>query len=777
MSAKIPSAAEDFYLHVNQKWLTDPENEIPPEYPRWGGFTTLMDEGLKKQIALVKSLVPTGESGGEISESEKIAAIWHASVQRFNSWKDGTANLSAIRSEFDTLESMLSTCNDNPANSLAKYFWYTQQNGISNVLDLDKGSDLSNSNNVLLDVCICGLSLPSRDFYFEPQFEGKRKAYLEHLKAVEKLVWAGKEELTNQSIGWAEMVLQFETVMAYFAMKPAQSRDYTKYFTRTTLTSLWKDINGLNTLDEKESNYMNGPENLNGLVIDELCMSNLDKANFQLSADQVESAGLFFEELYRLADLRRVLSENREKHYDSNDPNAPDDEAIACYDGDGFRRVVAFLTDPCQTSLRRDMYKAYMQYKIISTNRSTSTQELDELFFDFYGRTLSGQEAQKPEEKRSIGVVNACAGEMMGKVFVEKYFPEHCKEEMLNLVNKVLDVMQVSIKSNDWLTEVTKEKALEKLSLFRVKIGYPDEWKDYSDLDIKMGDSLAQIRAELCKWSLKNTFLAKINAPLDREEWRMTPQTVNAYFMPTQNEIVFPAAILQPPFFHQSRETIDFDLSDEHGLFKSLGWDESQNSPQGEFDPLLTAVNLGGIGAVIAHEITHGYDDNGRKFDGYGNVQEWWTPEDAELFKDKTGLMTEQVEAYEVELPSTDGDNGTEKCHMNAQLTMGENLADLGGLGVSVSALTSLLQENYGLVELSSTVIQVYHRIFFKSFANIWKCLAKPDFRKTRLSTDPHAPPEFRGNLVKNMDEFHAAFNVKPGDSMYLAPEKRLRMW
>ena len=263
----------------------------------------------------------------------------------------------------------------------------------------------------------------------------------------------------------------------------------------------------------------------------------------------------------------------------------------------------------------------------------------------------------------------------MGKLFVEKYFSEESKNNMQILVNNVLDIMNTSLKNNDWLTENTKNKAIHKLSTFRSKIGYPEIWKDYSDFDVKLGDSLYEISKKAKQWSLRVNFFEKINSVLDRDEWRMTPQTVNAYFMPTQNEIVFPAAILQPPFFHQSKDTIDFNIDDELNMVNDLN--------------VVIPANYGGIGAVIAHEITHGYDDKGRKFDGNGNLNDWWCNEDEDLFKKKTERMVNSVSKYKY----FDEENNKEY-KMNAQLTMGENLADIGGLSLSMKALLRHLTNN-----------------------------------------------------------------------------------
>jgi putative endopeptidase len=462
--------------------------------------------------------------------------------------------------------------------------------------------------------------------------------------------------------------------------------------------------------------------------------------------------GKFMENLYESFKFRERLSTSRQKNYiDTNVENPPHEHHVTAYDGDCIRRVLVYILDPNNLA----KYKSFLQYKVICACKQYCTKELYEEFFDFYSRKLGGQKEMKSVEKRSVAIVNAFAGEMLGKIYVDKYFPQECKDDVLNSISKVLDVMRESMKTNDWLTDETKKNALKKLDKFKVKIGYPDVWKDYSKFNVTVGDSLYVISKKATQWSLQVNFYDKLNSVLDRNEWHMTPQTVNAYFMPTQNEIVFPAAILQPPFYCRSVDDIDFNFDDE-----------KNNSPE-----LLTkATNFGGIGAVIAHEITHGYDDQGRKFDSDGNLNDWWLSKDAELFKAKTELMATQADKYKfIDLEDS------KEYGMNAQLTMGENLADLGGLSLSLKALQNHLTDNN--VETNSEAYKGYLRVFFKSFANIWKQNSKKDFLINQLTTDPHAPCDFRGNIVKNINTFYDVFDVKEGDGMYISKDERITMY
>lgn len=727
----VPGPNEDFYLHVNQKWLEDPDNSIPSEYSRWGGFIKLADEGLKNQIDLVKELK---DKDIKTEEESKIYAIWSASTALFESWERGEGDYSAIKKELDILDSFLKPetpiADEDDMIARLQYLHYSKMNGIRNVLDFDKGSDLQNANNVLLDISTCGLSLPGRDYYTEENFAEKKKMFKAHLENVVKLLGS---ECPLDPESFVDNVMAFEDELAKYKMKNDQSRRYDEYYTNTTLDKLYTEINDLRSLAAKEENYKE------------------EERGFKMSPEQVQLTGKLLEKLYETFDLKNVLRINHAKNFSENDEKAPNLEAITAFDGDGFRRVLAMILNP--ENLPK--YRAFLQYKIITACKKFCTRDLDEEYFDFYSRKLSGQAEQKPRDKRAIQLVELYGGEMLGKIFVARYFPEEYKADVEHKIHQILDTMKVSIDANDWLTPQTKEKAKEKLAKFCLKIGYPDKWKDYTELNIKEGDSLYEISKEACRWKLQVNFYEKINSVLDRTEWLMTPQTVNAYFMPTQNEIVFPAAILQPPFYHQSQDTIDFDIEEEVTMAPN-------------FDAVASA-NFGGILAVIAHEITHGYDDKGRKFNGDGNLDDWWTQEDTQLFTAKSDIMGKQAEKYKF----IDVEDNNKEYTLNPQLTMGENLADLGGLGLSLGALMMQLEKE----SANSETIRASQRVLFKSFANIWKQNTKKDHKIMCLSCDPHSPCDFRANLVKNMNEFYDAFDVKEDDHMYIAPEERVRMW
>ena len=732
----IPSASEDFYMHVNKKWLDAPENTIPGEYSSWGGFVKLHDEGLKKQIKLVKAL---GEKTDRNEEEEKIYAIWKASSDRFSRWAEGGGTYEPLINEFAVLDSFLNgptfESDEEYTDNLAKYLHYTQMTGIRNVLDFDKGSDLKNVNNVVLDLSTSGLSFPSRDFYFEENFADKREFFKGHLEKVQGLVEANIPDF-KLGQNFVESVIEFENELAKYSMKPAQRREYPDYYTNTSLVDVYEKIDELRTVKAKFENYEES------------------EREFKLeNSENKAKIGSLMEKMYGLFDFRKIMEANRAKHF-GDDASGPDIDHITAYDGDGLRRVLSMVVDHKANFAK---YKCYMQYKVIAKFFSFTTKEMDDEFFDFYQRKLGGQQEQKPNEKRSINIVNRYAGEMMGKIFCANFFPAECKKDVENLIDETITIMKESLETNDWLTSSTKVKALEKLQRFRKKIGYPDKWKDYSDFDATMGDSLYQISKKAKKWTLRVDFFEKLNSILDREEWRMTPQTVNAYFMPTQNEIVFPAAILQPPFYHKSSDTVDFDVTKEKEI------------ANGDFD-MVNPANFGGIVAVIAHEITHGYDDKGRKFDADGNINDWWTEDDAGLFTKYADIMGKSSEKYTfVDVESEE----KKEYKMNPQLTMGENLADLGGLSLSLQALLKRLEA----AKASDGVRRASLRVLFKSWANVWKQNTKKERRIMLLTMDPHAPTDFRGNLAQHMDEFYEAFEIKEGDTMWIPKGERVRMW
>lgn len=411
------------------------------------------------------------------------------------------------------------------------------------------------------------------------------------------------------------------------------------------------------------------------------------------------------------------------------------------------------LTELLDTD-RLDEWADWLRWQVIRSHAPYLSSEFVETNFDFYGRTLTGTPQMRERWKRGVSLVEGIMGEAVGQVYVDRHFPPAAKHAMDDLVANLIEAYRQSINGLEWMTEATQKRALEKLDKFTPKVGYPVKWRDYSSLTIDADDLLGNVRSG-------NEFefareLGKIGKPLDRDEWFMTPQTVNAYYNPGFNEIVFPAAILQYPFFDETRDA---------------------------------AANYGGIGAVIGHEIGHGFDDQGSKYDGDGRLVDWWTADDREAFEKLTGRLIEQYDAL---APAQ-----TPEHNVNGALTIGENIGDLGGLGIAWKAyLISLAKESDAetasasasrrrseMTVASSSSAPVIDGLtgaerFFLSWAQIWQLKARDEEVVRLLAIDPHSPNEFRCNqIVRNVDEFYETFGVTESDALWLEPSERVTIW
>jgi putative endopeptidase len=376
-----------------------------------------------------------------------------------------------------------------------------------------------------------------------------------------------------------------------------------------------------------------------------------------------------------------------------------------------------------------ETWKTYLKWAALNASATLLTEELDKQNFEFYSKTLQGTEQPLPLWRRGVNAVNANLGEVVGKVYVKEHFPPEAKERMLELVNNLLKAYEVSIRELDWMTEETRAQALDKLSKFTPKIGYPDIWKDYSALEIEKDDLIGNMqRSALVVYQQQ---LEKQQGPVQKHEWQMTPQTVNAYYNPPLNEIVFPAAILQPPFF---------DLYAED------------------------AVNYGAIGAVIGHEIGHGFDDSGSTFDGDGVLRNWWTETDAAEFKKRTAKLVEQYSSFKP----------FEDLNVNGEFTLGENIGDLGGLSIALLAYEISLEGKEAPVMDGFTGEQ---RVFL-GYAQAWRHKYREESLRTQIATDPHSPRMYRVNgVVRNVPAFYQAFDVQEGEALYLPPAERVKIW
>ena len=376
-----------------------------------------------------------------------------------------------------------------------------------------------------------------------------------------------------------------------------------------------------------------------------------------------------------------------------------------------------------------ETWQIYLKWVALNSRANALNEALDNQDFEFYGRVLQGREEQREAWRRAVTTVNGLLGEVVGKVYVKEHFPPEAKERMLELVGNLIRAYEKSINELDWMSDETRAQALDKLSKFRPKIGYPDVWRDYSAVDIEVDDLFGNIeRATVAEYDRE---LARQGGPVDREEWAMTPQTVNAYYMPPLNEIVFPAAILQPPFFNLEADD---------------------------------AVNYGAIGAVIGHEIGHGFDDKGSTFDGDGVMRNWWTDVDRTEFEARTARLVGQYDEY---APFED-------LSVNGEFTLGENIGDLGGISIGLLAYKMSLDGEEPPVIDGFTGVQ---RVFL-GYGQVWRSKSRDEALRQQIMTDPHSPAKYRANgAVRNVPEFYEVFNVAEGDAMYLPPEERVKIW
>ena len=426
---------------------------------------------------------------------------------------------------------------------------------------------------------------------------------------------------------------------------------------------------------------------------------------------------------YALADLPALMPNYNWEGW-LNELGIQDLEEIVVFTEDYIKALDGIIRD---TDL--DTWKTYLTWSALNGAASRLTRELDVQNFEFYGKVLSGTEEQRADWRRAVSTVDGVLGEIVGKVYVKEYFPPEAKERMLELVGNLVKAYEKSIKELDWMGEETKVEALDKLSKFTPMIGYPDKWRDYSALDIEADDYYGNIeRAAYAEYKRQ---LERQGGPVDRQEWGMNPQTVNAYSNPPQNQMVFPAALQQPPFFNMEADD---------------------------------AVTYGAIGAVIGHEIGHGFDDKGSTFDGDGVLRNWWSDEDRAEFEKRTGALIAQYDEFK---PFDD-------LAVNGEFTQGENIGDLGGITIGLLAYTMSLDGKEPPVIDGFTGIQ---RVFL-GFGQIWRGIIRDEELRRRIATDPHSPAIYRTNgPVRNVPEWYEAFDVAETDGLYLPPEERVKIW
>jgi predicted metalloendopeptidase len=633
---------DDFYRHVNGKWLA--RTEIPADKASYGSFVELTD---KAELDVRTILEAAGSSANRQTGSvtQQVGDLYASFLNEARANQLGAEPVKAELQKIDGLTNTQAVAAESGALAAI--------NAGGPVHGWIEG-DAKDPMTPILWMSQGGTNLPDRDYYLveDAHFSDIRAKYQQLLEKLFTLT--GRPSAAAD----AAAVVAFETSLAKAQWTRVENRDPLKTYNKFAFADLAKDMPG-----------------------------------FNWSA------------------WARPQGLDRATNVVVNQPS--------------FLKAFAALvpTTPLPT------LKAWLAAQYLIRSAPYLSSPFVDASFEFFGKTLTGQPTLRDRWKRGVTMVNSTMGMAVGKLYVEKTFPPAAKARMQKMVANLIEAYRDSISSLDWMTADTKKQALDKLEKFTPKIGYPDKWRDYTGLVIKADDLLGNVqRAE----KFENDYqVAKLGRPTDRNDWEMTPQTVNAYYTPTQNEIVFPAAILQPPFFN-------FAADD--------------------------AANYGGIGAVIGHEIGHGFDDTGRHYDGTGALRDWWTEADATEFQKRARMLVEQYNAA-TPLPGL---------HVNGEFTLGENIGDLGGLSIAYRAY------ELSLGGKPSTTIDglTGAQRFFAGWAQVWRSKYREADIRRRILADPHSPPEFRVNIpVTNVPAFYDAFSVKPGDRMYRDPKDRVKIW
>ena len=631
-------AGDDFYQHVNGKWLDT--FQIPDDFSSYGSFTVLFERSEDRVKKIIENAAAGSAPAG--SAEQKIGDYYASFLDTDAINEKGLTPLTDAFAAIDAIETTedVALAMSNPevgANSLFGAF---------------VGVDAKQPDRYITYMTQAGLGMPNRSYYVDEKLADKSAKYKEHIAKVLTLA-----EI-DDAAAKAEAIHALETRVAEVHWEPAKRRN--------------RDLTyNLKTVEELKAFAPDAPW----------------EAMF-------ETAGL------------------------------SDQTEFVIREDDAIQSLATILNE---TSV--DTWKDYLKFHLIRSNSPVLPEAFDQANFEFFSKELRGTPEQRDRWKRGVAAVNGALGEAVGKVYVEKHFPASSKTQMEDLVANLRRAMDERLDTLPWMSDATKAKAHEKLEKFTPKIGYPEKWEDYAALNVVRGDAFGN-RQRSNVWGWQDQ-ISKLGEPIDKTEWGMNPQRVNAYYSPTRNEIVFPAAILQAPFFDP------------------------------EADP---AVNYGGIGAVIGHEIGHGFDDQGRKSDGDGRLTDWWTEEDAAAFEKLADKLGAQYGEYEP-VPGF---------KLIPDLTMGENIGDVGGLAMAYYAYKLSLNGE------EAPVIDGYtgDQRFFMAWAQVWKRVVREEALKNQVTTGPHSPAKYRVNgVVRNMDAWYDAFGVTEGDDMYLPPEDRVQIW
>ncbi len=660
---------DDLYRHVNGKW--EERTAIPSDKARYGSFHVLAEEAEKA----VKDIILEAQEAPEGTQQRTVGDLYASFMDTELIESLGVAPIEAqlaVAQNVATISQLLDT--------VARL----ERQGVGGFLELFVDNDPGNPQRYLVFAEQGGINLPDESYFREEKFASVREAYLNHIQRMFELTaehlptTAG---LDNAAVR-AQRVFDLESALAAAHWDNVRTRDSVATYNPMS----WDDVRALVAAGAKQE-----------------------------------------------IDLEAGIGTNQDQHVADLDLwltalDAPQGalDTVVVREPSFLEGLGALLTEE-----HLEQWRDWLSWNVIHSAAPFLPAAFVTENFDFYGRTLTGTPEQRERWKRGVSLVEGSMGEAVGQVYVERHFPERAKAEMDVLVGNLIEAYRLSITDLDWMSEETRQRALEKLSKFTPKVGYPVKWRDYSALEVSPTDLVGNMR-RVAEFEFARE-LGKIGKPIDRDEWFMTPQTVNAYYNPGFNEIVFPAAILQPPFFHPD-------------------WDD--------------AANYGSIGAVIGHEIGHGFDDQGSRFDGDGLLTDWWTDEDRAAFEERTKSLIDQYNALSPkQVPGH---------FVNGELTIGENIGDLGGLAIAWKAyLLSLNGEEPPVIDGLTGAQR-----FFLSWAQSWQQKGRDEEVIRLLAIDPHSPNEFRCNqIVRNIDAFYEAFDVHPADEHWLDADQRVSIW
>ncbi|HET8764212.1 MAG TPA: M13 family metallopeptidase [Rhodanobacter sp.] len=644
-------ACKNFDNFVNAKWVA--ANPIPADHTSWGAFAELAEKSLNTQHEIVEAAAKDANSAKAGSVAQKIGWLYASGM---NDAAIEKAGFEPIKPQLTAIDGLKNTAD------IVTYLDQVAAEGDGQVFGFSSGADFHDATMQIGYAMQGGLGLPTRDYYFKPEFKAIRDAYVAYIAKTLELTGVSAADAAKQ----AGAVMKFETELAKASLAPTELRNLDNQYHFVSV----KEADKLTPHFNWEQFFK-----AQGVTIDK---------GFSLSQPK------FFVE---------------------------------------FDKLLA--------SAPAAQWQAYLRFHTIDDASSSLSKAFRDNKFDFYGKTLSGQPEQLPRWKQVLGGVNRAMGMGLGELYVAKVFTPETKQRAEVLVTNVRDALKNRIEHLDWMSEATKAKAVDKWNKFLPKIGYPDEgeWRDWSGLTISPDNWYANLEAAH-KYNYQYD-LAHIGKKTDRKEWGMTPQTVNAYYDPTTNTINFPAAILQPPFFYA------------HG-------DD--------------AINYGGIGAVIGHEASHGFDDQGSQFDGDGNRVDWWTPADKKAFDERTALLVKQFDAY---APIKDKPD----LHVNGKLTLGENIADLGGLNIAYDALQTALKKDPAEADQKIDGYTQDQR-FFLNWARVWRGNIREKQAELYLNVDPHSPASIRAIAApSDMSAFAKAFQCKTTDPMVRSGDKQVKIW